>query len=481
MKFSRQLFASAAAICAIAQVAPAMAQEAEENIYMRRPLPLNPSTTTSGFRWETTSTVTDLNGNPVDESNYCGPVQRRNTSICVSETNGQQVADSYCGSTSRPPSVEDDYIGTACSFDWVTGAWDEGQPRCTSGEVQSRTVVCQNQDSAVVEDRFCTDPKPALLRTVPDYSGCTGSDPASTPSVRWGAWSYDQTCSANATKTRTGTCQVDGTDVDSSVCTDAGVPLTEMVQEPNYTGCTYGWQTGAWASWSTTCGSATREREVVCHRSDGQVAPDYQCNSKTKPARQETSNQTESCSTQTCYGSEIILTQEGYAPDCQNFIDNTGACPSGTTEGDPSTNGRAECVTRVTGMSSSLCTVYGRRTNEAACTAEPETNPDAGQIAGIHRLVQSRTAQVYDRTGAVIGTYSGINYSKAPTCASQGYPTATGSDADSVVKFGFNVFWSMARQAAGGSAEACFESYDAQQNMSGGGRDLDFSAEFYGR
>ena len=468
---------------AIAIAMPAMlsAQETEESIYMRRPLPLNPATTTQGFRWETTSTVTDLSGNPVDESNYCGPVQRRNTSICVAESNGQQVANSYCGSTTRPNSVEDDYIGTACSFDWVTGAWNEGEPRCTASEVQTRTVVCQNQDATVVEDRFCTDPKPSTLRTVIDDTGCTGNDPTKTPSVTWGGWTYSQTCSANATKSRTGTCHIEGVNVDSSVCTNAGVPLTEMIQEANYTGCTHSWQTGAWSSWSTTCGSATRERDVVCYRSDGQVASDAQCNSRTKPARQETSNQTESCSSQACYGSEIILTQESWAPDCQNFIDNVGACPSGTTEGDPSTNGRAECVTRVTGMSSSLCTVYGRRTSESSCTAEPETNPNTGQVAGIHRLVKSKTAQVYDRTGTVIGTYSSTSYQNAPTCASQGYPTFTGSDADSVVRFSFNVFWSMAKQAAGGTAEACFESYDAQQNVSGGARDYDFSAEFYGR
>ena len=290
----------AASLVAMAATMPGvvLAQEVEsENVYMRRPLPLNPETTTQGFRWETTSTVTDLNGNPVDELNYCGPVQRRNTSICVAESNGQQVADSYCGSTSRPPAVEEDYIGSACSFSWVVGAWDEGPARCTSSETQLRSVICQNQDGLDVEDRFCTDAKPSTIRTVSDYSGCTGVSPSSTPSVRWGPWSYDQTCSANATKTRSGTCQVDGEDVEASICTDAGVPLTETIQEANYTGCTYTWQTGSWSSWSSTCGSATRTRDVTCRRSNGTTVADSSCNSRTKPASSETSNITTGCDT----------------------------------------------------------------------------------------------------------------------------------------------------------------------------------------
>ena len=364
MKFTRLASLS---LVAIAMAMPSMASAQDtESIYMRRPLPLNPATTTQGFRWETTSTVTDLDGNPVDESNYCGPVQRRNTSICVAESNGQQVADSYCGSTSRPPAVEDDYIGSACSFSWVVGAWDEGAARCTASETQSRTVRCQNQDGVVVEDRFCTDAKPSTLRTVADYSGCTGSDPASTPTVLWGPWSFDQTCSNNATKTRTGTCQVSGQPAPDSVCTDAGVPLTETIQEANYTGCSYAWQSEAWSNWSTTCGSATRTRTVTCQRSDGTLVADPSCNSRTKPAATEASTITSACSESQCYGSEQVLTSENAMQDCTAFASDLPTCPTGTTQGDP---GAGTCVSRVSEVSGDNCVVRGFEASADQCDA----------------------------------------------------------------------------------------------------------------
>ena len=366
----------------------AYAQDAE-SIYMRRPLPLNPTTTTAGFRWETTSAVTDLNGNPVDVANYCGPVQRRNTSICVSVSTGQQVATSYCGSTSKPPEVEDDYVGSACTFSWLVGTYDEGPARCTNAESHVRTVVCQNQDGVTVEDRFCTDAKPPHIRTVADYSGCTASDPASSPTVRWGAWSYEQSCSATATKTRTGTCQVDNRDVAPTVCTDIGIPLNESLQEPNYTGCSYAWQSEEWSNWSNTCGTGTRTREVFCQRSDGNEVTDAECAIYAKPVSSETSDVTTGCPTtpSTCYGAEKILTSENAMQDCTAFASGFPSCPAGTTQGDP---GSGTCVSAVVAASGDNCAVRGFEASEASCDAGGTTPPSTGTASCQDECGESR-------------------------------------------------------------------------------------------
>ena len=310
---------------ALATTLPAIAAAQEssaETVYMRRPLPLTPSTTAEGFRWETTSTVTDLNGNPVDEASYCGPIIRRNESICVAIADGRRVGDSYCGSTTRPDSEEEDYASGGCTFSWFTTPWDEGGPSCTASEYQTRSVSCQNQNGETVADRFCTGTRPASARNVADYSGCTGDDPSSTPTVRWGAWTYDQTCSATATKTRRGTCQVDGQNVSDNVCTDIGIALTESVQEPNYAGCSYAWQTESWSAWSTTCGTGTRTRSVTCQRSNGSTVADTYCSANPKPRTSETSSITSGCgspqctsvnhaiSGDTCEGGTVIATGE---------------------------------------------------------------------------------------------------------------------------------------------------------------------------
>ena len=373
MKLTRIFPLSLVAI-AIALPMSASAQDAE-NIYMRRPLPLHPTTTTQGFRWETTTTVTDLNGNPVDESNYCGPIQRRNTSICVANATGQRVGDSYCGVADRPRAIEEDYAGSACSFSWIVGAWDEGTARCTTSETQMRSVRCQNQDGVAVEDRFCTDAKPTTLRTVADYSGCTGSDPASTPTVRWGAWSYDRTCSATATKTRTGTCQVQGQNAPSSVCTDAGIPVSETIQEANFSGCSHAWQSEAWSSWSNTCGVGTRTRSVTCLRSDGAQVPETHCTANTKPTTSETTNVTSGCPNDQCYGTEKILTTENVMQDCQAFAAGMPSCPTGTTQGDP---GAGTCVSRITTFSGDNCAVRGFESSAASCDAGSGSGTGSG-------------------------------------------------------------------------------------------------------
>lgn len=364
MKLSRIMSLSLVAVTMALTTPTAVSAQDAESIYMRRPLPLSPATSTQGFRWETTSTVTDLNGNPVDESNYCGPVERRNRSICVSEQTGQQVATSYCGSTSRPPEVEQAYVGTACSFDWVVGAWNEGAATCTPNETQTRSVTCQNQQGAVVADGFCDDPKPQTLRQTADYSGCTGTSPESTPTVKWGAWVYDQYCSATATKTRNGTCLVGNKDAPASVCTDAGVALRETVQEANFTRCSTAWQSDEWSSYSSTCGTGTRTREVYCLRSDGTRIPDSSCTANMKPVTSETKEVTSGCETTQCYGSEQILTTENVMQDCNNFAANFPKCPAGATQGDP---GTGTCVTSVVSFSGDNCAVKGFEATEASC------------------------------------------------------------------------------------------------------------------
>jgi len=112
-----------------------------------------------------------------------------------------------------------------------------------------------------------------------------------------GEWSFGDAsaCTAAATQTRKVSCQVAGTTVDASRC-DGPSPETQRTA-PNYQGCAFSWNEGAWSPYSSTCSArATRTRDVSCLRSDGTAAPESSCDPSARPAAGETSPVYEGCS-----------------------------------------------------------------------------------------------------------------------------------------------------------------------------------------
>ena len=250
----------------------------------------------------------------------CSSSATRTQNFICRSSNGSVVADANCAGP-KPTNSETGANYTGCTYAWVAGAWQDPGNSCTPNETQTRSVTCRRSDGATVGDASCGGGKPSASQTVEDYSGCNAG---SSLTVSWGGWSWNNSCSTSATRTRSGTCMANGTPVDSSVCTSRGVPVTESVTEANYAGCTYSWQYGAWSNWSSTCSAnATHTRSVWCRRNQtGQTVTDGYCGGG-KPATSETSPNYSNCAScqsvgsyggggDTCEGGTVIATGESF-------------------------------------------------------------------------------------------------------------------------------------------------------------------------
>ena len=166
-------------------------------------------------------------------------------------SDGTIVSDSTCTSRgvslTRTVSNGADYSG--CSYQWITGGWQDPGSSCTPNETQTRSVICRRtQTGETVSDGYCGGGKPATTQTVEDYSGCTPTDNLT---VNWGGWSgWSSSCSTSATRTRSGTCLASGTPVASSVCTSRGLAVTDSESSAQYSGCSYTPTYGAYGACS---------------------------------------------------------------------------------------------------------------------------------------------------------------------------------------------------------------------------------------
>ncbi len=206
----------------------------------------------------------------------------------------------------------------------VSGCGTVSQTRTAScvanalSSTQSRTIVCQRSDSASAADAYCTGARPASTQSCTPITGFScGTQAATSQSVLltdgcaydWvsGPWSASSdTCSENATQTRTVSCgRSDGTTVADASCNATTRPPSSR-SVSDFSGCTYTWQmsgwnactggTGTWSysTWSPTSGCGTLEqtrtatcnadpdagtqsRNVTCLRSDGTTVADGSC------------------------------------------------------------------------------------------------------------------------------------------------------------------------------------------------------------
>ncbi len=198
-------------------------------------------------------------------------------------SDGTIVSDSTCTSRgvslTRTVSNGADYSG--CSYQWITGGWQDPGSSCTPNETQTRSVICRRtQTGETVSDGYCGGGKPATTQTVEDYSGCTPTDNLT---VNWGGWSgWSSSCSTSATRTRSGTCLASGTPVASSVCTSRGLAVTDSENSAQYSGCSYTPTYGAYGA----CSNGVKTASMTSCRRNGvnQTVSTSYCTSAGHPA-----------------------------------------------------------------------------------------------------------------------------------------------------------------------------------------------------
>lgn len=212
-------------------------------------------------------------------SSTCSASATRTRAYDCRRSNGDIVADSEC--TSRGISLsesENQAVYSGCSYAWATGAWSGFSSTCSSGATRTRAVTCRRDPlGTTVADSYCTSGKPATSEVVAQYGGCSYAP------ANWSGWSaWSSTCSASATRTQSAQCRrSDGSIVATNECTSRGISLSQSEAAPNYSGCGYSANFGAWGGWSSACStSAIRTRTASCRRSDGSTVADTECTSR---------------------------------------------------------------------------------------------------------------------------------------------------------------------------------------------------------
>ena len=229
-----------------------------------------------------------------DPGASCTNAERQTRDVtCHRDLDKVVVDGSNCSPGDRPAETQDVRDVSGCTYAWKPGAFVDPGPACTRSETQTRDVTCRRSlNDELAPDASCTSPRPATTQVVEDYATCgfTAVEPT--------AWTPSSTCSATATKTRTFKCQRSndgGEIVTDALCATAKVPLTETVDEANYSTCSNGWVESGFADPGANCGDETWTQTVTCKRDlDKQVMPDASCTA-TKPATTSVRYDTSSC------------------------------------------------------------------------------------------------------------------------------------------------------------------------------------------
>uniref|UniRef100_A0A3Q3KSC0 Papilin a, proteoglycan-like sulfated glycoprotein n=1 Tax=Mastacembelus armatus TaxID=205130 RepID=A0A3Q3KSC0_9TELE len=215
--------------------------------------------------------------------------------------------DYLCASLARPPTNQ------TCNphpcpqtRSWRTGEWSTCSVRCGGGS-QVRSVQCVSHDASgprVVEDAVCA----AYTEAPPSLQTCNMHLCAEYHVTSWSACSV--TCGSGE-QTREVTCvSSDGVRLEEMSCRTllrpSAVQLCEMAACPNQ----ISWHVGEWGLCSRSCGSGSRERQVVCSDRERNLYPVDQCNAHPKPPTME------NCNTQSCYNPQREYLQTDLCVKC---------------------------------------------------------------------------------------------------------------------------------------------------------------------
>uniref|UniRef100_A0A665W5F7 Papilin a, proteoglycan-like sulfated glycoprotein n=1 Tax=Echeneis naucrates TaxID=173247 RepID=A0A665W5F7_ECHNA len=179
---------------------------------------------------------------------------------------------------------------------WNTGEWNTCSVTCGGGS-QIRSVQCVSHDASgprVVDDAICA----AYAEAPPTLQTCNMHQCAEYRVTRWSACSV--TCGSGE-QTREVTCVGSGgMRLAETSCSSLLRPAATQPCEMAACSGQIGWHVGEWGLCSTSCGSGSRERQVICSDQERNQYPVDQCSTQPKPST------VERCNMQPCYSPQVV-------------------------------------------------------------------------------------------------------------------------------------------------------------------------------
>nr|XP_033499141.1 papilin [Epinephelus lanceolatus] len=228
-------------------------------------------------------------------SRECGSGYQSRLVFCTIDN--EAYPDYLCASLARPQTNRT-CNPQACpqTRSWKTGEWNTCSVTCGGGS-QVRSVQCISHDAAgprVVEDAMCA----AYTEAPPSLQTCNMQKCAEYQVSRWSACSV--TCGTGQ-QTRDVTCVgTGGMRLEETSCSNLVRPTAARSCEMAACLRQISWHVGDWGLCTKSCGSGTRERQVICSDQDRNLYPVRECNVNPKPSTMER------CNTQSCYSPQLV-------------------------------------------------------------------------------------------------------------------------------------------------------------------------------